>query len=291
MKKSDFPVLDIDQFTFFSDRREFYASKISGHLKKYKFVLAPHRHSFFFVALTTKGSGKHMIDFNTYDIKPGAIFFMTPGQAHSFKLSKDFDGYIFFHTREFFDLSFTSERVEKYPFFSAVSSTALLQLNSEVTTKRITALFAEIDAEYTRNETMKYQKLVALLCVLYIELARLCETKLKRIPQNVSIVRLRKLEKLIDKNFREIKSSSEYASMMNVSEKHLNRITKSMLNKTLSDLISERIILEAKRMLVHSEYSIAEVAHYLGYLDNAYFSRFFKKKTGETPTVFIEKNR
>ena len=74
--------------------------------------------------------------------------------------------------------------------------------------------------------------------------------------------------------------------MMFISEKHLNRICKECLNKTTSDLIMDRIMLEAKRMLVHSTKSVPEIAEQLGYLDSSYFSRLFKKKCGKTPIEF-----
>ena len=73
---------------------------------------------------------------------------------------------------------------------------------------------------------------------------------------------------------------------MNMSPKHLNRIVKNLLNKTTQDLIIERIILEAKRMLVHPENSVSNVSFHLGYDDNSYFSRLFKKRCHETPTEF-----
>jgi AraC-like DNA-binding protein len=79
--------------------------------------------------------------------------------------------------------------------------------------------------------------------------------------------------------------------MMAMSEKHLNRISKACLNKTTTDLITDRILLEAKRSLTHTTLCIGEIAENLGYLDNSYFARFFKKKTGETPLEFMKKNR
>lgn len=79
--------------------------------------------------------------------------------------------------------------------------------------------------------------------------------------------------------------------MMNISDKHLNRMTKETLNKTISELIFERIILEAKRMILFSKYSVSEISIELGYIDTSYFSRLFKNKTGQTPLEFLDKYR
>jgi AraC family transcriptional activator of pobA len=75
--------------------------------------------------------------------------------------------------------------------------------------------------------------------------------------------------------------------MMNISERHLNRICKVCLNKTTSKIIAERIILEAKRMLVFSKNSVSQIAMELGYFENSYFSRLFKKNCGKTPLEFL----
>ena len=76
-------------------------------------------------------------------------------------------------------------------------------------------------------------------------------------------------------------------SKLNISEKHLNRIVKNCLNKTSSSLIQERVILEAKRMLMHSELNVTEISVALGFNESSYFIRFFKKKTGVTPMGFL----
>jgi AraC family transcriptional activator of pobA len=101
------------------------------------------------------------------------------------------------------------------------------------------------------------------------------------------LARMRKLEGLIDIHFRQIKSPGEYADMMFISERHLNVICKVTVGKSTSDIIMDRIILESKRMLVHSKFNVAEVAAELGYFDKSYFSRMFKKRVGRSPLEFI----
>jgi len=105
------------------------------------------------------------------------------------------------------------------------------------------------------------------------------------------LAKVRQLQDLININYVEIRSPGAYARLMYVSEKHLNRMVKVTLNRTTSDLIAERIILEAKRMLVFSKRTIREIIDDLGYTDSAYFFRFFKKRTGITPAAFTERFR
>jgi AraC-like DNA-binding protein len=90
----------------------------------------------------------------------------------------------------------------------------------------------------------------------------------------------------IEANFRTKHSASEYAELMNISPKALAKITKSHFNKTLTDLISERIIIEAKRELYLTNKAVKEIAYELGYDDEHYFSRFFKNNADVSPQMY-----
>ena len=94
-----------------------------------------------------------------------------PGKVHTWQLSKDIDGYIFFHTREFYDFNFTYEKVENYPFFSSLRNSPLIALN-RTDQKKLEPVFKEVVEEYRQNELMKFQKIASLVNVLYIALAR-----------------------------------------------------------------------------------------------------------------------
>jgi AraC-like DNA-binding protein len=98
--------------------------------------------------------------------------------------------------------------------------------------------------------------------------------------------KLKQLEFLIDLNFKIEKSPVQYASWMNMTSKHLNRIVQNSVGKTTSTMIIERVLLEAKRLLSNSHKNINEIAEDLGFEEQGYFSRTFKKITGETPSEF-----
>jgi AraC family transcriptional activator of pobA len=292
MRKKTVPVYNIEDFKYLGTETDFYANTFATHLKQhYHFILAPHRHAFYLSVLFTKGSGTHEIDFNTYDIKPGSVFMLFPGQVHTWKPSEDTDGYIVFHNKEFYDINFTYEKVENYPFFSSIQNSPLILLKNN-DRKKIEAIYREIVEEYHDNRLMKFQKICSRVNDLYIELSRLYLPAELRARQNENfLTRLRKLQNLIEKNFKTVKYPKQYAQMMNMSQKHLNRICKACLNKTTSEIIADRIIVEAKRMLVFSKYSVSQISAELGYTDNSYFYRLFKKKAGQTPSEFMDKFR
>jgi AraC family transcriptional regulator, transcriptional activator of pobA len=94
---------------------------------------------------------------------------------------------------------------------------------------------------------------------------------------------------LVDKYHAQMHQVKEYAEIMGESPVQLNRAIKSVSGKTASDLIIERLILEAKRLLLFSDLSNKEVAFKLNYEDPSYFTRIFRRKTGFTPTEFRSK--
>jgi len=292
MRKKALPVYDIDNFSFGGDENDFYINKFSTHLSQYKHaVFAPHGHSFYVSLLFTKGSGMHEIDFNVYKVKPGIAHVLSPGQVHNWKLSDDIEGYVIFHTADFYNLNYVNEKLENFPFFSCTQNSPVITIPHDYCGK-LENFFKEISGDYHSDKLMKYQKICSMLNVLYIELSRLYLSPGVMVKQNHSNLRkFKKLEGLINSHYKKIKYPSDYAEMMHMSAKNLNRISKLSLNKTITELIAARIVLEAKRMLMHSTHTVSQIADELGYYENSYFFRMFKKNTGQTPLEFLKKFR
>lgn len=278
------PVYSIENFKHFSPDNDFYTDSLSSHLKHHHFTTRPHKHDFYLVVLFTRGKGTHEIDFTSYPVSRGALFFLNPGQTHTWKLSKDTEGYIFFHTRGFYDSAFTNERLRDYAFFSSTHHSPLL--NSKISQPRILSLFKEILEEYRTDDKLKFRRLLALIHLLYIEISRLYIPVAGTRNENYNS-HLYDFETLVEQNYKQVRSPAEYAQRMNITERHLNRITQASLNKTPTDIILDKIILDAKRILAHTNLSIGQVADSLGYEDYSYFSRLFKKKTGQSPKEFM----
>lgn len=288
MPKKTLPIYSIENFNYLGKETDFYANSLRRQLDSDLSILMPHRHDFFFSLLCTKGSGTHTIDFIDYEVKPGRIFMISPGQVHNFILSDDADGYLFFHTRSFYDANSSTKKVQDYPFFCSIYNTPLIVPSAKHLPK-IEELFKEIQDEFEHAYLMKYQRIHVLMEQLYIDLTRIYLPKKQMDGQNQNYLsKVRKLEDLIDTNYEKIKSAGEYAEMMFISEKHLNRMCKECLNKTTTDLIIDRIMLEAKRLLIYTNDSISDIGEQLGYMDSSYFARLFKKKTGKTPAEFAK---
>ncbi|MGC4058509.1 MAG: AraC family transcriptional regulator [Chitinophagaceae bacterium] len=97
---------------------------------------------------------------------------------------------------------------------------------------------------------------------------------------------LAQFRKLIELHFAEKRLPKDYAELLYITPNHLNALCKDTVNKAAGELIRDRILLEAKRLLVNADTSVAEIAGGLSFTDNSHFTRFFKKNTGHTPEEF-----
>jgi len=271
----------------------FYCNTIAGHLQNHHSrIEKPHKHNFYAVFLFTSGTGIHEIDFHRYDVKPGSVFFLYPGQTHSWELSDNADGFVFFHTEEFYEMAYVSNSIREFPFFESNYSEKCIYLNTQQE-HRIEALFKALYAETLANEWKKRQFILSLLTQIYISLNRYIEHH-----STINFSNLRhyqhifsQFEKVLDEHFIQIKSATQYAEMLNISQKHLNRVVKSITNRTTTEIITNRIVLEAKRQLIYTDNSLAQVAAHLGYEDYTYFSKMFKKATNVNASEFRKRYR
>jgi AraC-like DNA-binding protein len=285
------PVLKIDQFKEFQSLNDLYINSFSNHIElNMKLIDKPHSHNFYLCVLFTEGFGKHEIDFNSYKVNPGKVFFLKPGQTHFWKFDTKPEGFIFFHSQEFYDLKFLNHTLNSFPFFYSNQNPPLLEL-SQQKMKVLIPKFEEVYTEYKQDNILRELKIINLINSIYIDLTRAytADINLEKLVSSSYSVILENLEKLINQKFYTEKLPKFYANQLNITTKHLNRVVKKTLNKTTNQLISERIILESKRLIIHSENNLAAIADTLKYSDYAYFSRFFKSKTGFTPIGFRKK--
>jgi AraC-like DNA-binding protein len=278
------PVYNIAQFKEQEASKHLYCNRFKAHLQAHPFIEKPHRHDFHLLVIFTKGSGTHVVDFNTFDITAGSVFALQPGQMHHWNLSKDIDGYIVFHSKEFYNVHFQHKQINDYPFYFSTYNTPELILDA-VETQKTAALFELVLGEYTSEALFREHAVLSILDLIYIQLSRHYIT-----PTQLQIRRyptiLRNFEAILEQFYKHEKKPSFYADKLHITLKHLNRVCKETLQKTATTVITDRIILEAKRMLLTPELSINEIANHLGFEDYSYFSRLFKQKTEQTPSEF-----
>ncbi|MVT07900.1 helix-turn-helix domain-containing protein [Chitinophaga tropicalis] len=230
-----------------------------------------HRHDFFYVLVIEKGSGKHEIDFTPYTISDNTIFFMRPGQVHQLTLNAGCTGYMMLYNTNFF----TGKAV----------NINLYQPGAE-RFRKLSSVLTYIFRECAEKQEGYEEVIKANLSIFLIELGRQhSEIQPKHVTPYIQ-EQLDKFLALLDTHIAGYKQVSDYAGMLNLSLYQLNSITRTALGKTSSELLNERIILEAKRYLLATSEQVKEIAYHLGYEDVSYFTRFFKKHTGYTPVAF-----
>lgn len=284
----DIELLKINDFKKIEFEQEFYANTIPNHLNTHHSrIEKAHKHNFYAVFIFTKGKGSHEIDFQKYEVKPGAVFFLYPGQTHAWELSDDIDGYLFFHSEDFYEMAYVKNSIKDYPFFESNYTEKCIYLSTDQK-KEIEFLFKKLYAETQHNEWKKNQLILSYLTQIYIQLNRFIEHHSTINYQDLRHYRkiFSSFEKLLDTQFKTTKSASEFADLLHISQKHLNRVVKSFTSKTTTDIITNRVMLEAKRLLIYTDNSLARIALQLGYEDYSYFSKLFKKVTGETASEF-----
>jgi AraC-like DNA-binding protein len=280
------PVYQIDTFKHAQRAAMFYANVLPKHLEEHGFVNKIHGHNFYLTVFFTAGFGVHEVDFKRYAIVPGSLFTLKPGQVHLWRLSRNIDGHIFFHSGDFFDLLYNERSpLTKSDFFLNRKDPSIwLDKQSQTL---LTPLFARLTTEYTKSSPLKMEKVCALAFLIYLELSDLDQKEAVGEETNLHYFhKTRHLEKLINDHYKTLKFPSQYADHMHMTPKHLNRISKHTLGITVTQLITQRIVLEGKRLLVNPKYSVANIAEILGYDDPSYFTKVFKKSTGMSPHNF-----
>lgn len=280
-----FPVYSIQEFKSQTQDKDFYANYVNPHVKGHYFTKLPHKHDFYLIILFTKGSGTHEVDFESFQVKPGTLFILKPGQMHYWELSDDIEGYVFFHSREFYDRRYVTSNLKDFEFYASFQNAPILSVAGEAL-MNLKKLMLELVRENEKNEILKWERIHALVTLIYIAISREY-IPTKKVKSAVYQQLVRNFEDTIEFNFKQMKSASGYAGLLNISPKHLNRITKECVNKTSTELISERVLLEAKRMLMHSKSNVNQISEELGFSETSYFIRFFKKQTGVTPLNFL----
>ena len=283
--QNTFPVYDICKLSDFQ-QEDLLISRFAAYLQNHKDLYFPHKHTFYHLVLFTKGAGTHAIDFNTFDVTPNQIYFMIPGQVHSWNFEGEVDGYVIHFSSSFFEsFLLKNEYLDQFPFFSGVIEDAVIQIDPLIQQK-IIGLFEDIITESDITDRMSLDLIRSLLLQVFILLSRTTtgQKDKQALPYNYTL--LKTFQKLIEKHFATLKLPRDYAELMYITPNHLNALCNDLLGISAGEVIRNRVLLEAKRLLINLDLTIAEIGYQLNFNDNSYFTKFFKKYTGSTPEEF-----
>jgi AraC family transcriptional activator of pobA len=281
------PVYSLDNFSSPERKSQQFQVEVFDANRHFS-VKYPHRHDFFEVLYLQKGSGYHVIDANKYEIKPPCVFFMSPGQAHKLELSNDIEGYIFIFTSDFYLLNRRNQNsLIEFPFFYTIhQDNPPLLLQNEKDIRFLEILFRQSISETNQSSDFTIELLRSILDLILTTCAARYPINENLVNKGKGQILVKRFFHLVEENYQKNLSLSEFAGMIGVTANHLTQIVKQLTGKTSSQIMKAKQLLEIKRLLVHTNLNVSEIANQLNFEDQSYFTKFFKRETGITPLQY-----
>ncbi|GAB3428631.1 helix-turn-helix domain-containing protein [Niabella aquatica] len=255
------------------------------HFEEFDTIKQSHRDEYHLFFLQEKGTTTIEIDFQKYTIKPSSVIFIHQNQVHrtlSFKNA----------VVSIWAISNENLNSEYLNFLEDITPAKPLSLSKETFDIICEAVSLSIKI-FERKNNKLYHSLLKDSCNTLVALVTsqyLIQSKPLDKLSRFEIVS-KGFKALLEHNFTTAKRPTEYAQQLNISVTYLNECVKNTTGYSVTHHIQQRVILEAKRLLYHSNKSVKEIATELGYDDYPYFSRLFTKVTGMSALTFRNKNR
>ena len=245
----------------------------------------PHSHDFEELIIGIEGEIEHFIDFKTSNYKSPFISFVTNGKIHRVKPvinrnKNDFNIWV---------IEFKSEFIADTTFqlYSYYHDHANLQLQRGECFNRMVTI-----CEMINDESMQANSDLAIIKLLLSTLFTMIESERKKLDteeeylSNTQNITFKNFLKILEENFRRPEGVEFYAEKLFMSARNLNLICNNILQKSVTEIIETRKLIEAKNLLISTDKTVSEIGFQLGYNEKAYFTTVFRKKTGQTPTEF-----
>ena len=245
--------------------------------------IEPHMHDHEEIIILIKGNPEHFIDFNKVSLAAPIIIYVAQGKIHRFVPDINTRGWVIRYNSEFVTGSrfhFYSNFLDNIKcrfddnecFFSLIEYCRLMKIELRADPPGLNVIKHLLMALLTKLESEDKQQILE-----------------GNPSKKIQLMVFENFLKILDNNFRRPEDVKFYADRLNTTARNLNLITKSIFNKSVSELIETRKIVEAKQLLMNSEKSVSEICFELGYNEKSYFTRVFRKNTGVTPTDFRKK--
>lgn len=247
-----------------------------------------HRHDYFEIFLFREGGGIHHIDFGALSIESGSIHFVTPGQVHLLERAVKSSGFVILFSADFFAITpENNDFLFQYPLFYHKTGTPSLILPPEEFAQLINYVEAMIGELNNQNSQRKrilqsYLHIFLYRCQHWIEKQHGSE---KTTGPSLCL----QLQISIEKHYKQLHQVADYAKLLFVTARQLNSAAQKHVGKHVAQLVQERLLIEAKRLLSFTDRQVGDIADSLGFEDLAHFSKFFKRLTGLSPTEWRQK--
>lgn len=249
-----------------------------------------HRHEYYTVLLVEKAEGFHVVDYTKFAFDTFEVHFVSPGQVHQVGLTKRPKGSVMTFTRSFLmNNNIPESFISNINLFQNFGNTPPLKLDRE-TFQRLSKIIDEMETCLTLDMNYGSRAGGALLQLFLIYCNNSSELNTNQLDEeNAGICILRDFKKLVEGKYIEWHKVKDYAADLHISTKHLSQTVKDLTGKVAKEHIQDRLVLEAKRLLLHTKLTIKEIAYEIGFEEPLHFSGFFKKRVGVSPSHFRQK--
>lgn len=249
------------------------------------------RNNYYSIIWIKKGKGLLKADFAEYLFTEETVFSFSPYQPFMFSTSENISGIALqFHPGFYCIHRNPNETNCDAVLFNNIYQCPFMETNQEISGK-MELILQQIKAVIADKDNEDYELLILNLKILLVTLSRyksIQEGPGPKFTDTETPYILIKLKTAIENNYKLKHAAGDYAALLNISANALAKIVKKHFKKTVTDLITERIIIESKRELYMTNKTIKEIAWELGYSDEFYFSRFFKNYTAVSPQLYRE---
>lgn len=233
---------------------------------------------------------KLTVDFSSYITRQSTLFFVAPNQFLKIDGGGPEGGYMIYYNRDFYCIQIHDQEVAcDGLLFNNVQNMPMVKVDD---TESIDYLFRQMESEFRLQDSSLEEMNRTYLKQLLIKATRMWKKQhLEKAVQekNNDLEFFRKFTLLVDAHYKAKHTVADYADVLAMAPKTVTHKFKRLNLPQPNEVIKNRIILEAKRLLVHTSMTAKEIAHELGYDDPAYFSRQFQIKTGESPSGYRSK--
>jgi AraC family transcriptional activator of pobA len=246
------------------------------------------RYNYFSMLLVSKGEGSVLRDDTRYLFSSDCLLCFAIYQPFMVKPESEMEGVLInFHPSFFCLFKHRNEVSCNGVLFNNLYDTPMVNLTPDEM-RSLSVIADQLSTGIQKRHQPDQDVLISFLKIFLIEASRVKmeQRRGEEVPPAKTPLTLENLKNAIESHYKTLHSPGDYGELLHISTKALNKASKAHFNKTVTDLIAERLIIEAKRELYLTSKSVKEIAFELGYEDEFYFSRYFKKKVGVSPQIF-----
>lgn len=282
IKTSLIPVYTIDVFD--TDNDFFWIGRLDSILERFPDLERPHKQYFYMLLYIEEAGGSIIIDDHTVKLDQPKVISVQQGSVCRMDINRNAGGTLICFTESYFSLRYNDNVLLQFEFLKKCSDTAVSLSGKQQ--EKWELLLSLMQEEYSFRVKGWEKVLRSYLNILLYEFDRGFGPPALAEKAGGKEEKVLAFEKLIEKHYAGVKQPGAYASMLYISTNYLNKLCRHYRGATAGTLIRQRIIVEARRLLYHTAFTVSEIAVQLGFEHVSYFVTFFKTNTGQTPENF-----